>query len=115
MDFDFVIDAGNLEFLKEQLENYDFKTTFWQDFTIADSFGVDAIKDTFKRAFGEWKNDYIYLTELVLVLNWKIWVYYYLGEEELSRTYNDLWGEADLYATEHLKGDELEYFLRTTD
>ena len=32
-----------------------FTTTFWQDFSIADAFGVAAIKDTFKRAFAEWK------------------------------------------------------------
>ena len=31
-----------------KLENgYETKTTFWEDFTIADAFGVDAINDTF--------------------------------------------------------------------
>ena len=47
-------------------------TTFFEDFSIADHFGIAAIRDTYKRAFNEWKNDYKYLTELVLVLNWKI-------------------------------------------
>ena len=47
-------------------------TTFWQDFSIADNFGVKAVKDTYKRAFSEWKTNYKYLTELVMVLNWKI-------------------------------------------
>lgn len=28
-------------------------TTFYQDFSIADKLGLDAIKDTFKRAFNE--------------------------------------------------------------
>ena len=36
------------------VNGYETFTTFWQDFTIADRFGVSAIKDTFKRAFNEW-------------------------------------------------------------
>lgn len=48
-------------------------TTFFEDFSIADNFGTRAIRDTYKRAFDEWKKDYKYLTELVMVLNWKIW------------------------------------------
>lgn len=43
-------------------------TTFWQDFSIADKFGPAAIRDTFKRAFAEWKGNYKYLTELVMVI-----------------------------------------------
>ena len=51
-------------------------TTFWEDFYIAERFGTAAIKDTYKRAFKEWKGNYKYLTELVMVLNQKIWRYY---------------------------------------
>ena len=57
------------------MNGYTTITTFWQDFSIADKFGIDAIKDTFNRAFNEWKGNYQYLTELVLVLNWKVWEY----------------------------------------
>lgn len=89
-------------------------TTFYMDFSIADGFGISAIKDTYKRAMDAWKSDYKYLTELVMVLNWKIWEHYE-SNERLARVYNDLWKKADLYATEHLKGDELTYFYRTTD
>ena len=94
--------------------DYEFKTTFWQDFTIADKFGIDAIKDTFNRAFNEWKTDYIYLTELVLVLNWKMWGW---SEKDItiSRLYQKLWEQADNYGLKHLKGDELSYFIRTLD
>lgn len=55
---------------------YKFKTTFWNDFSIADAFGTDAVQDTFDRAFPEWRGDVVYLTELVLVLNWKIYEFY---------------------------------------
>ena len=42
----------------------------------AERFGAEAIRDTFKRAFTEWKHDYKYLTELVMVLNHKCWQFY---------------------------------------
>ena len=93
---------------------YEAKTTFWEDFTIADRFGIDAVKDTFKRAMDEWKDNYVYLTELVLVLNHKIWQYY-TEYPALADVYNELWQEADDYALENLKDEELDYFYATTD
>ena len=96
------------------VNGYETFTTFWEDFSIADKFGVAAIKDTFRRAFNEWKNDYKYLTELVMVLNWKIWQFYGKNDK-YAELYNELWGKADLYACENLHGDEAAYFFRTTD
>lgn len=93
---------------------YEMTTTFWTDFTIADCFGVAAIKDTFKRAFNEWKGNYIYLTELVIVLNHKMWQHYE-RDDALAILYNDLWEKADEYACSHLKGEELSHFYRVTD
>lgn len=94
---------------------YEPKTTFWGDFTIADAFGIDAIKDTYKRAFNEWKDNYIYLTELVMVLNHKIWEHYRGGKELYAKLYNDLWSEAQSYGYDTLKDEELTYFWRTLD
>ena len=93
---------------------YTPQTTFWEDFSIADPFGLEAVQDTFNRAFEEWKSDHIYLTELVLVLNWKIWQHYE-SNEALARLYNTLWETADAYACDNLEGEELAYFYRTTD
>lgn len=98
----------------EEMTGYKPQTTFWLDFTIADNFGADAVKDTYNRAFEEWKTDHVYLTELVLVLNWKIWQHYETNEP-LARVYNDLWAAADAWAVDNLTGDELAYFYRTTD
>ena len=98
----------------EELTGYTPHTTFYMDFSIADRFGVSAVKDTFKRAFDNWKDNYVYLTELVMALNWKIWEHYETNEK-LARIYNELWAKADEYATSHLKGEELSYFYRTTD
>lgn len=94
--------------------DYEFKTTFWTDFTIADKFGINAIEDTFKRAFIDCKYNYIYLTELVLVMNWKMWEW---SEKDIkiSRVYQNLWTKADNYALDTLKGDEMTYFYQQTD
>lgn len=97
-----------------KLMDYECKTTFWDDFTIAENFGKNAILDTYKRAFEEWKDDYIYLTELVMVLNHKIWQWYERNEL-VAKIYNDLWEKTNEYAWNTLKGDELTYFYRTTD
>ena len=94
--------------------SYETKTTFWEDFTIADHFGLAAIRDTFNRAFDEWKSNYIYLTELVMVLNHKIWQHYQTNEK-VAKLYDTLWRKADAYACEHLTGAELDYFYETTD
>lgn len=101
---------------KMTLENgYSFVSTFPMDFSIADKFGVAAIKDTFNRAFREWKSNYIYLTELVITLNLKIWQHYNHGNTETAKVYNELWQTADAYACDNLKGDELSFFYRITD
>lgn len=98
----------------EAMTGYKPISTFYEDFSIADRFGKSAVKDTFKRAFKEWKSDYVMLTELVMVLNWKIMEHY--GQcEALARLYDELWRKADLYAVENLQGEELMYFYRTTD
>ena len=93
---------------------YTMTTTFFEDFSIADAFGISAIKDTYKRAFNSWKDDAVYLTELVIALNLKIWQWYEKNEQ-VARVYNDLWEKADEYACENLKGEDLAFFYRTTD
>ena len=98
----------------EAMTGYKPFTTFYEDFSIADHFGESAIRDTFKRAFAGWKNNHKYLTELVMALNWKIWEHCE-SNENYARVYNELWEEADGWAMDNLKGEELSYFLRTTD
>ena len=97
-----------------QVFDYETKTTFWDDFSVAEIFGKDAILETYARAFEEWKADYIYLTELVMVLNWKCW-YWVKDSEVYSQLYSDLYYKADDYACKRLKGEELSYYYKTTD
>lgn len=98
----------------EGMTGYKPITTFYTDFSIADKFGVEAIKDTYKRVFQEWKYDYQYITELAMVLNWKLWRWYGKNDE-LSMLYDSLWKEIDGWCIDNLKGKELEYYYKTTD
>lgn len=96
------------------MPDYEFKTTFWKDFSIAERFGIKAIRDTFNRAFEAWKTNVEYVTELVIVLNWKIWSLY-KTDEQVARVYDELWKKADGWCCDNLTGDDLIYFLRATD
>lgn len=93
---------------------YELQTTFWEDFSIADSFGKAAIADTYNRAFNEWKDNCKFLTELVLVLNHKI-RQYHKKYPDIANLYNSLWEKADEYAMENLKGEEATYYFNVTD
>ena len=110
----------------EYMTGYAPKTTFWSDFNIAEHFGCPAINDTCRRAFEEWKTNVEYVTELVMVLNHKIWQWYdYFNKEtdeelkayldSVSRLYDELWREADDWCCDNLKGKDAEYFYRVTD
>jgi len=101
-------------FDSEAFCGYTQKTTFFEDFSIADNFGINAIKDTYKRAFKDWKSNCEYLTELVMVLNWKSWQWSEKNTK-FCQLYIDLYQKTHNYALNNLKGEDLSYYLRTTD
>ena len=105
-----------MTFREFMLENgYELQTTFWNDFSIADRFGLFGDTGHFSTVlFKEWKENYKYLTELVLVLNHKIWQYYET-RPEIATLYNTLWAQASQYAMEYLEDDELSYYYDVTD
>ena len=90
------------------------KTTFWDDFCIADACGVSAIEDTYNRAFNGWKHDYIYLTELSLVLNWKMFQWHEKDDSKYQIYYN-LYTKLDAWCMDNLINSELIYYIDTTD
>lgn len=98
----------------EELTGYKPLTTCYMDFSIAERFGKSAVFNTYSKLFEEYKDDYKLLTELVMVLNWKIWQHYE-SNENMAKVYNFLWEKADYYACKNLKENELLYFYRTTD
>ena len=99
----------------ESMCGYTQRTTFWDDFTIAERFGLHAIKDTYKNAFNSWRNDVVFIVELVLVLNWKM---LYMDEKhmtEKSVMYYKCWVELSNWCERHLEAGAYEYFLNVTD
>src|SRR5690554_3758476 len=92
----------------EQVTGYKPITTYYTDLSIADRFGLDAIKDTYNKVIKS-EIGYKELTEFVMALNWKIWEHYESGNEELARLYDKLWHLGAEHATKTLKGDELSY------
>lgn len=94
---------------------YELKTTFWLDFTIADHFGLEAIKETYDISFKNYKHDVVYLTELVMVLNWKIWQHWEKENVQYANVYDMLWRLTAEYAIDNLKGEDLKYYLKTID
>lgn len=99
----------------EELTGYKPQTTFYMDFSIADKFGKGSIIDTYNRAFESWNEDYKFMTELTMTLNWKIWEHYENGNNELTQLYNDLWEKQCEWCENNLKGEELKYYYITTD
>lgn len=81
------------------------RSTFWDDFTLGEVYGgMVGVKDTWRRAFREWRDDAKYLCELAVAVNHKCWWWYERAEagderaEELSRYYADRYHEAMAYA-----------------
>lgn len=102
---------------------YEPKTTFWQDFSIADIYGPEAIMDTFRRAFSEWRDDVEYIAEMSLVLNHKGLWYHTASEQHggdealsvISELYFTLWENLHDWARKHFTGEEGEYYFNVTD
>ena len=94
--------------------DYDYKTTFFQDFSIADKCGVKAVRDTAARALHEWHDNVEYMGELVVVLNHKIWQHYERNPK-LAEVYNSLWESYDEFCRRHFKGDDARRYFEITD
>ncbi len=62
--------------LCRDLLGYERQILLWGDFSIAELFGEEAIKDIYKRAKAEWSINRIYGTELSMVLNYRCWYRY---------------------------------------
>lgn len=97
-----------------RLLDYECQTTFWEDFSIAEIFDKETIRDTYNRAKAEWKRDRVYGTELSMVLNHKCW-YWYRKNNTFSKLYAESWEEYHKWVLDNWKGEDLTYYLRVTD
>ena len=112
-----MIDLEKVLLQKQALEKqFDFKfiTTFWEEFSISESYGSDEIRKHYDLVFDQWKDNLKYLTELVLVLNWKIFQWYQV-DDTIGMTYDELWKRTDGFAMKTLQGEDLDYYLSILD
>lgn len=115
-----------------EMTGYQPKTTYWNDFETAEMFGGEkAIRDTYKRAKKYWCEDIVYMTEICMVLNWRLNLWYQRGNMELAKLYDELWRDCDSWILEcedrsdkkmsgkikykHFTEEEIFYFIKTTD
>lgn len=96
------------------MPDFDYKG-FMQDFAIADRFGEAAVRDTFKRAFREWKENVEYYASFVMTLNHRLWMWYDKGNGQMARLYDELWKKADEYGCDHFTGKDAEYYFSFLD
>lgn len=108
---------GNFEYEDwtiDELTGYKVRTTFYVDFSIAEKYGVKCIKSTFIDLFEGWHTQYEYITELCMVLNWKMFRWYEINKEYFE-LYKKLYIGLDHWCMDNLKGEELDYYIKTTD
>lgn len=100
----------------EKMTGYKPVTTFWNDFEIAEVCGgEEAIKDTYKRGMKYWSWDVKMVTELAMVVNWRMFYWFDRKNYKLARLYEKLWVDCDKWCMKNLKDDDLTYYVRTTD
>ena len=110
------LEEANWKANLQGMTDYQPMTTFFSDYSIAEFMeGEKGIRDTYKRAFNEWKNDIKYITEMCMVLNHKIWEWYGRGKHATAMVYDELWKECAAYIEGHFEGEDLSYYYRVTD
>lgn len=92
------------------LGNYKCRTTFWIHFRLADYYGMESIVRTYTRTKEEFKDNVVYMTDLVMVLKWKQKEHHEAGYEGFAELYNKLWTEANEFCLNHFSGEDLKYF-----
>jgi hypothetical protein len=90
------------------------KTTFFSDLSIAEVYGVNNIKDTYKRVMKSWGKNLEYMCEWVISLNQKIWQHA-KTYPEIAKVYDELWRKADNHCMETFKDNDLVKYIRYVD
>lgn len=90
-------------------------TTFLREFAIAELLGEKEIKKLYEHYHKMYKDNVQYYTEFVVALNWRLWYTYEKWFMNLAKLYDELWWEADLFAQDHFKWKDADYFFKYTD
>lgn len=79
-----------------------------------EKLGLNGPDYVFNCVFEKTKNNVKWVTELVILLNHKIW-YYYRNNDELGLIYEKLYKKAYNWCVCNLEGEDAEYFFRVID
>ena len=64
--------------------------TFYQDFQIADSFGIKGVRDTYRLVKEGWTDNPQAWGEVSCALNWRLWDLHET-RPEVAKVYEELW------------------------
>lgn len=127
------ISEKNWEANLADMGNYERKYTFYSDFGIAEFCEVykadaGAVKDTYNRVEESWGSSIEAITEVVMVLNHKIWSFYdnvdssYLGcseewRQHFMEVYQELYERCVAFIEKTFANDSeaLSYYYEVTD
>lgn len=98
-----------------KIKGYKPLTTYWSEFSIAEKDEPEKVIELYHEKIKETTGDYKALTELVLVLNQKLWESFENNNNSRARLYQKLWNRAVTHAFDTLEGEELDYYIQTTD
>ena len=98
----------------EKTLGFEFESTFWEEFSIAESYGEKGIREHFDLVFPQWKDNLKYIMELVQVLNLKVAVWFG-KDDDLGMTYDELCHKADSYVFENYSKEDLQTYIHTLD
>jgi len=99
-------------------------STCWQDFCIANRFGIDAVKDTFDRIFEGFKHDIKVITELAMATNYMSWRFHSAYEKsrrtldgQMRDLYISLYEKVNAYVYDggEVSKDDISYYFSVTD
>lgn len=98
----------------EALTGYKPHTTFYTDFSLSDPYGIVAVTATYNKRFEESKASVVNMTELVLVLQWKVYEHYD-ENRTLAKFYQSMWEVTDRWCRENFKDNDLKYYRDKTE
>lgn len=105
----------------EKLTGYKPLTKHYEFLKNCESLGRKDLREGFNKIFQieqtqyENTNDPRFITELAMVVNWLMWEANDNGIISLSVTYERYYHKVNDWCLNNLKGDNLTYYVRTTD
>lgn len=95
------------------------KDFFWGEFDLAEISGSQKVKELAEILYHKYKDSAIDLTDLVMVINHKSWVWHDLQNNGWCEIYAELYykyyEKAINYLESQSREDDLTYFIRTLD